>query len=120
MSTGTTSSSARAGLVLGGGGAVGAAFHAGALSAIETDLGWDPRTAEVIVGTSAGSVVGALLRVGVPAGDLAALTVGGSAMEVDSALAARMVDRPEFPPFTLRHLLGVPRLPSPSFLAGMG
>jgi len=66
----------RVGLVLGGGGAVGAAYHAGALAAIEQDLGWDARNAAVIVGTSAGSLVGALLRLGVPATDLAALTVG--------------------------------------------
>jgi len=63
-------------LALGGGGVVGSAFHAGALTALEQDLGWDPRAAEVIVGTSAGSVVGALLRVGVPASDLAAHAVG--------------------------------------------
>ena len=50
---------ARVGLVLGAGGIVGQAYHAGVLAAIELDLGWDPREADVIVGTSAGSVVGA-------------------------------------------------------------
>jgi NTE family protein len=59
------------GLVLGGGGLVGQAFHAGALAALEHDTGWDPRTAEVIVGTSAGAVTGALLRADIGAGDLA-------------------------------------------------
>jgi NTE family protein len=48
----------RVGLVLGGGGVVGVAYHAAALAAIERDLGWEPRPAEVVVGTSAGSLVG--------------------------------------------------------------
>lgn len=50
----------RVGLVLGGGGAVGQAHHAGVLAALEHDLGWDPRTADVIVGTSVGSITGTL------------------------------------------------------------
>jgi NTE family protein len=110
----------RIGLVLGAGGAVGAAFHAGALAAIENDLGWDPRTADVIVGTSAGSLVGALLRVGVPASDLAALFVGAEARLTDRALADRLSDRPVFAPFTLRHLLGIPRIPTPALVTGIG
>jgi len=48
------------------------AFHAGVLWALHHDLGWDARNAEVIVGTSAGSIVGALLRAGVAPEDLAA------------------------------------------------
>ena len=63
---------ARIGLVLGAGGVVGHAFHAGVLSALAEETGWDPRSAEVIVGTSAGSVVSALLRAGLSAEDLAA------------------------------------------------
>lgn len=62
----------RVGLVLGAGGTTGAAFHAGTLLALEHDLGWDPRTADVIVGSSAGSIVGSLLRAGVTTDDLAA------------------------------------------------
>jgi NTE family protein len=64
------------GLVLGAGGVVGQAYHAGALLAIEHHLGWDPRSASVIVGTSAGSVTGTLLRAGIPAEDLAAWCTG--------------------------------------------
>ena len=45
---------ARIGLVLGAGGAVGHAFHAGVLAALAEETGWDARDAEVIVGTSAG------------------------------------------------------------------
>ena len=61
----------RVGLVLGAGGATGMAFHAGTLLALSNDFGWDPRDAEVIVGTSAGSVVGTLLRSGLSTDDLA-------------------------------------------------
>jgi len=62
---------ARIGLVLGAGGSVGGAFHAGVLAALAEGTGWDPRSAEVVVGTSAGSVTAAVLRVGLPATDLA-------------------------------------------------
>ena len=62
----------RTGLVLGAGGIVGQAYQAGVLAALELDVGWDPRTADVIVGSSAGSVTGAALRIGVAASDLAA------------------------------------------------
>jgi len=61
------------GLVLGAGGTVGAAYHAGVLFSIEHHTGFDPRTASQIVGTSAGSLVGALLRVGVSTDELVAL-----------------------------------------------
>ena len=60
---------ARIGLVLGAGGILGHAFHAGALAALAEVTGWEPREAKVVVGTSAGSVVGALLRAGVSARD---------------------------------------------------
>src|SRR5437868_2709839 len=104
----------RVALVLGGGGAMGAAYHAGALTALEQDLGWDAREAAVIVGTSAGSLVGALLRMDVPSSDLAALTVGAAALAASPALVASLSDRPEFPPVTLGSFLRLPRLPSPA------
>jgi NTE family protein len=62
----------RIGLVLGGGGMPGIAFHAGTLLALHHDLGFDPRSADVIVGTSAGSIVGAMLRAGLSPDDLTA------------------------------------------------
>lgn len=67
---------ARVGLVLGAGGVVGHAYHAGVLRALHEATGWDPRTAEVIIGTSAGSHVAALLRAGLSAADLAARAGG--------------------------------------------
>jgi NTE family protein len=60
----------RRGLVLGAGGVLGAAWTTGALCALAEVEGFDPRTAEVIVGTSAGSVLAALLTIGVSAADL--------------------------------------------------
>lgn len=67
---------ARVGLVLGAGGVVGHAFHAGVLRALHETTGWDPRSADIIVGTSAGSHVAALLRAGLSAADLAARCAG--------------------------------------------
>jgi len=66
----------RVGLVLGAGGPVGHAFHAGVLAAL-ADAGWDARDAAVIVGTSIGAVTGSLLRAGVAPADLYARASGG-------------------------------------------
>jgi NTE family protein len=110
----------RVGLVLGGGGTVGAAYHAGSLTALEHDLGWDPRSAEVVVGTSAGSLVGALLRVGIPASDLAAHLVEAYEHASHPLVTGRQVARPAVvPPLDVRRmLLRLPRLPSTALLGG--
>lgn len=107
----------RVGLVLGGGGVIGLAYHAAALAAIEVDLGWDPRTADVIVGTSAGSLIGGLLRSGVPASDLAATTVGAEALHSPPGAAEALRERPEFPPVRIGAFLRRPRMPSRTLLA---
>ncbi len=52
------------GLVLGGGGITGASYHLGVLLAVEVATGWHPRHADVIVGTSCGAAVAALVRGG--------------------------------------------------------
>ena len=57
--------SPRRGLVLGAGGVLGAAWTIGALAAVEAEYGWDPREADVLVGTSAGSVLAASLGCGI-------------------------------------------------------
>lgn len=108
---------ARIGLVLGAGGIVGQAFHAGVLAALEHDLGWDPRKADLIVGSSAGSVTGTLLRIGVSAADLAAWAVEGP-LSVEGAplMAGLGEERPEFPGMSLLDLLRPWRLPTPSLL----
>jgi len=61
----TTSSAPRRGVVLGAGGVLGAAWTIGALAALQQEKGWDPREAEVLVGTSAGSVLAGALGCGV-------------------------------------------------------
>ncbi len=66
----------RRGLVLGGGGVLGAAWMVGALRALEDELGVDLRTFESLVGTSAGSVLASLLGAGVAVEDLVASELG--------------------------------------------
>jgi NTE family protein len=56
----------RVGLVLGAGGVLGGAWLTGALHAIARETEWDPGSAEYIVGTSAGAMVGVLVAAGVP------------------------------------------------------
>ena len=52
------------GIVLGGGGVTGASYEMAALMALELATGWDPQRADVIVGTSGGAYVAALVRSG--------------------------------------------------------
>lgn len=68
------------GLVLGAGGASGAAFHAGTLLALQHDLGWNPNSSDVIVGSSAGGIVGGLLRAGLTTDDLSAWGASAEAL----------------------------------------
>lgn len=53
----------RTAVVLGAGGTVGIAYHAGLLKAL-ADAGIDPAAADLVVGTSAGAIVGSILRAG--------------------------------------------------------
>jgi NTE family protein len=68
----------RVGLVLGAGGVLGGAWLAGGLAALAEVTGWDPATADVIVGTSAGSMIGSLLACGVPPWFMVAHSAGES------------------------------------------
>ncbi len=56
----------RRGLVLGAGGVLGFTWTVGALHALEQSLGMDVRDMDVIVGTSAGSIMAAVLSNDVP------------------------------------------------------
>jgi NTE family protein len=108
---------ARIGLVLGAGGIVGHAFHAGVLSALAEATRWDPSNAEIIVGTSAGSRVGALLRAGVSASDLAAFATGETPSDDGARFLARLGPPAKLPPFTLANLFGdFPAASSPKLL----
>jgi NTE family protein len=68
----------RVGLVLGAGGVMGGAWITGALHALAGETGWDPATADHIVGTSAGSMLGALLAAGIPPWFMVAHSAGES------------------------------------------
>lgn len=80
-------------LVLGPGGPVAHAYAAGVLEALERELAWDPRSAQLIIGTSAGAQVGALLRAGMSAQDLFA-RVTGDELSPEGARIARHYVRP--------------------------
>jgi NTE family protein len=109
----------RIGLVLGAGGVVGHAYHAGVLAALEEATGWDPRDAEVIAGTSAGSAVGSLLRAGFSGRDIAARSTGGELSPEAMAMAARagMDAGPPRVPSRPPRRRGLPRMASPALLA---
>jgi NTE family protein len=82
------------------------------LLALEHDYRWDARTVEVIVGTSAGSITGTLLRSGVPATELAAWTVRAP-LSRDGQVLRRVLgpEMPEFEPLRAAHFLRRPSLP---------
>ena len=56
----------RVGLVLGAGGVMGGAWITGGLEALARETGWDPGSADHVVGTSAGSMMGTLVSSGIP------------------------------------------------------
>ena len=107
------------GLVLGAGGVVGQAYQAGVLAALQREIGWDPRAAATIVGTSAGAVTGAALRAGVPGADLAASLYGAPPSRQGAAILRRILP-PDSAPLPTPSVLSVLRpwnLPSPALIA---
>jgi NTE family protein len=75
----TRPDSQRFSLVLGAGGMVGLAYHAGVLRALNERFGLVPNDADLIVGTSAGAVVAGYLRAGWSLSDLWDLAIGSHA-----------------------------------------
>ncbi|HEV7888545.1 MAG TPA: patatin-like phospholipase family protein [Acidimicrobiales bacterium] len=126
----------KTGLVLGGGGLVGMAYHAGVLHSLEQEAGFVANDADLIVGTSAGSVVGAYVRAGWSTKDFWLLALGehpqlAAIGGVDPLEARRQIMTPAFnSPFDLarraigsayiagRSVLRMP-LPIPGALAYM-
>ena len=106
--------------MLGAGGLAGQAYQAGVLTALEDHLGWDPRSADVLVGTSAGAVTSSLLRLRVSASDLAAWAVHAP-LSVQGSLVARRMggDARQFPPLALTTFLRIPRPPQLSLINRM-
>ncbi len=78
-------------LVLGAGGAVASAFHAGVLAALHDTIGIDPRDADLIVGTSAGASTAGTLRAGLSGADHLARQVGGDISPDGRRVLDRMV-----------------------------
>ena len=66
----------RVGIVFGAGGTVGMAYHAGVTRALEKIGGLQPADADLLVGTSAGSVIAAYLRSGWTGEDFWAFALG--------------------------------------------
>jgi NTE family protein len=97
---------------------VGQAYHAGVLAALEQQVGWDPREADVIVGSSAGSITGAALRLGVAASDLVAWATEDSLSPAGEAFFATVGDAgDDLPVPSLTHLLRGWRFPSRALIA---
>ncbi|WP_380279194.1 patatin-like phospholipase family protein [Kitasatospora purpeofusca] len=93
----------RCGLVLGGGGMLGAAWTVGALRAVEEATGRPPGDAEVLLGTSAGAILGALLAGGADTGQLgdhqrglpvSAGPLAGIDFDYDTAVGGALPPRP--------------------------
>lgn len=120
----------KVGLVLGAGGIAGFSYHVGALNALQESTGWDPRTAEIMVGTSAGSGIAAMIR-----GNVAVSEMLDRAMSIatDPAGMARLRQvsgrgkrvgggawfGPASPSLVARELLRGPRLRPMTMLAGL-
>jgi NTE family protein len=83
---------ARIGVVLSAGGEAGLAFHAGVLAGLAEGIGWDPNAADLLMGTSAGSVAAAALRAGLSPTDMAAMVEGSPLSVNGTALMAPVGD----------------------------
>ena len=104
----------RIGLVLGAGGVVGAAWMTGALHAVQERLPVPAGEVDLIVGTSAGSVLAAALRCGISLEDMVALQRGEPVPELRQAGVRDLDDGPLPPRPQLR--AGSPRLMLASLL----
>ncbi|KZB79809.1 patatin [Amycolatopsis regifaucium] len=83
--------------MLGCGGTLGFAWTAAVLDALDTRAGWDPREADVLVGTSAGAEAVAMLGAGIPAKAILGALVGTP--DGDPVVAAHVRRVPNrFPP----------------------
>lgn len=102
---------AHVGLVLGAGGILGTAFHAGVLAAVEEATGWDPRSADLVVGTSGGATTGSQLRAGISAADLMAMATGHPLSDEGEEIVAHVVTPLNLPRRALTARWKVPQAP---------
>ncbi|KAA0022655.1 patatin-like phospholipase family protein [Antrihabitans cavernicola] len=97
----------RRGLVIGCGGTLGAAWTVAALSNLEDELGWDPREADLLIGTSAGAELVTMLGSGIRVEEILAMQLGTA---TEPALVGHLADAPgRFPPLP-KPWPGSPRL----------
>ena len=102
------------GLVLGAGGATGAAFESGVLLALAVDHGVRSTDASRLVGTSAGSVGAALVALGADAADIAAIVADQPHQLSDTAAGLGVRFDAEVPPMPA---WGIWRFPWPWSIA---
>ncbi|WP_084671016.1 patatin-like phospholipase family protein [Sporichthya polymorpha] len=96
----------RRALVLGSSGVLGIAWTLGTLAGIEEETGWDAREADLIVGTSGGSLIATLLRAGYSVPELCEAHLAEiegvlpdeMAEDVPTKLAATLATQPARPP----------------------
>ena len=100
----------RVGLVMGGGGFLGAAWTSAALELLEEETGWSPTRADHIVGTSAGSLLATGVAAGIPIRFISAYSAGlpVDGLADEDLVAAAAADRAAGT--TLRLQRGFPRL----------
>lgn len=83
----------RVGVVLGGGGTTGQAFHCGVLDELRQRTGLQAAEAEVLLGTSAGSLVASGVAAGMPVADLPAWSTGAPLSAAAQAVRDRATAR---------------------------
>ncbi|MCQ9129262.1 patatin-like phospholipase family protein [Streptomyces sp. IBSBF 2807] len=94
--------------MLGCGGTLGTAWTVAALHSIRQATAWDPRDADVLVGTSAGAELAALLGAGVDVGELLAAQLATASARPD--LARHFAHPPRRTPPRPALMLSAPRL----------
>ena len=104
---GTHRSRPRTGLVLGAGGVLGAAWMTGALACLQDRLPCALGDVDVIVGTSAGSVLAAALRCGASVGEMVAWQRGEVTGTLSESAALAALDGP-LPPLPYLRFGSVP------------
>src|SRR5690606_28523654 len=119
------------GLVLGGGGVLGAAWSVGALCALERHLDLDVREFDHVVGTSAGSVLAAFIGSGITPTQLRDHQLGGAVdgplgelgWDYDTATGGRLPPRPRFgvgsPRLVARNARRLRRMPPTAVISAL-
>ena len=105
----------RIGLVLGGGGLTGGAYHSGVLAAL-ADVGWDARKASILQGTSIGAITATSLAAGMPPTDMYHRHMGEPLSAEATALLSRISTRTQDSNSTITSSL---RPASPELLGAM-